>query len=1538
LTERSRRFRRWLRRLGLALGIAATLGAAALALVAGTAWGRARVLAALLDASRGAIAGSLQVRSLDRLSPFGVTLQGARLADPAASEVVSLEHVAVELAPFALLSGRIVVRSLTIGPGHVDLHGLDRADGGLLAALRPRSPAPPPSASSGEPPRVHIETLTLTGITLLAPDLAPPWADSSVRSLQASARVELDRGVAVELRSLSCELWRGGSAIARLDRASGQLARSGEGSALDAELRLAPELGGGGLGVHARAVLPSAGARLSFDVELGLATLHAADLAGLLQEPGLAGAFLGALDVEARASGTPDDVTAHARVGSAGGALVLDGKLLERHLASLQANVRGLRLDAVRAGLPDAALSLSLEAWADLVDRARVPLRVGWREGRLGSAVLPDLAASGVWTGSALEAIDLMLRRGPSELAARGAASTDGLFDLAVHADVRRDELHALSILAGLPRAPASALAADLRLVRRAGERWTIGGRASAARLAWPGLDVASARANVSLDGPLLGLSGDAEIVVEGLTSAGLAVRAASVRLDASPVEYRLRGNGHGAGASAALDLRARREPASMRLWGEGSARVDGLPLTLRLAPTRVGFDGSVRTEGIALAAGEAELRAAGSYTESEVALDAHARAVDLAKLTALLGIAGGWRGRGELELHVQGRPVEPRLEARVRARELAREGAPPLGATLGLVLDVAQRRASLDGVITGSAAAEPPPGGGWLDAAFSLTTALPAGNDGWKRWRGASHRAAIELRALELSGLARWLDRPLPLDGRLALSGVLSGSIEQPVVEATLRARLPGAFGLDPLSIEQRLAYEAGDLRLNASVDDARGRWLDVSARLELPAGLARDVTALGAHAPELADASHWSVSLDAARRSLGAVWTEAPPAARALEGLASLRVEHAPSREPAGHLSLLLEQRAVLALPSPGCAPADVRLDLGSTLQDGTLTVTLGAVQAGTRLVDGTAHVPVLFGPVLRGGGLVFGSMSGELVSRKLDLHALPLSCERARGTLDAHVRAEDLLGSTPLVEVDLSARGMSLGADTRLDLALRGHADRDDASLNAEIGAAGGSGSLSATLPISWLAGRLKVASDAPLRASAILDRLPIAPLLDPVGALSYASGSLSGRVDVTGTLRDPQPTGRIELRDAELTATALAQPLSDVQGRFSFDRRSLVIEDFRARDRGGSLQLSGTVARDDNAQSLAVKVSAKAKRFPLRQRGQVVATTSGRAEVEATISSERSSVRVQLIDVDTWLEKFQARTGIDLRAHPDYVMAGAAVAAPASDPAGKPPEAAPRSSTVRIDARDRFWIKREDFAIQLSTELEASIDGDAARVKGRVEINRGYLALMGRVFDVDRGSYLEFTGADPPDPAVSITAKYESRSSGQTVTVQITGRGSKPQLDFLVDGREASAIKALEALVGRRSSGSETSAKEDATSVVQGLTAGLLATSARRELGAAAPIIMIEPGERTGDGRIRAGFELDALVPHVLRDLVTGLYVEGIVERDGGGSAAGQSQQATTQAGVLVELYFPHQLFTTGQWGPGTSWSIDGGWQL
>ncbi|HXS18986.1 MAG TPA: hypothetical protein VN764_17425, partial [Polyangiaceae bacterium] len=118
-----------------------------------------------------------------------------------------------------------------------------------------------------------------------------------------------------------------------------------------------------------------------------------------------------------------------------------------------------------------------------------------------------------------------------------------------------------------------------------------------------------------------------------------------------------------------------------------------------------------------------------------------------------------------------------------------------------------------------------------------------------------------------------------------------------------------------------------------------------------------------------------------------------------------------------------------------------------------------------------------------------------------------------------------------------------------------------------------------------------------------------------------------------------------------------------------------------------------------------------------------------------------------------------------------------------------------------------------------------------------------------------------------------------------------------------------------------------------ATSQAQNFVSGLTAGILATAARRELGAAAPIIMIDPAEKSGEGRVRAGFELDSLVPPFLRPLVTGAYLEGVAARESQGNS-----NPSTQFGALLELYFPKNFFTAGQYGPGTTWSLDFGWQL
>jgi len=172
-------------------------------------------------------------------------------------------------------------------------------------------------------------------------------------------------------------------------------------------------------------------------------------------------------------------------------------------------------------------------------------------------------------------------------------------------------------------------------------------------------------------------------------------------------------------------------------------------------------------------------------------------------------------------------------------------------------------------------------------------------------------------------------------------------------------------------------------------------------------------------------------------------------------------------------------------------------------------------------------------------------------------------------------------------------------------------------------------------------------------------------------------------------------------------------------------------------------------------------------------------------------------------------------------------------------------------------------------------------------------------------------------------------LDITAQARSRGGSDMVTVKITGRARAPVLEFQINEQRASAVEAAQALfVSGATSGS---AKDQARSFVSGLSSGLLAVSARSELGEMMPILLVEPGSESSASRVRAGFELDSLVPSFLASVIRGVYVEGIFASGGG------QQQQDTGGGVLIELFLPHDFVTSGQYGPGETWSLDFGWE-
>jgi autotransporter translocation and assembly factor TamB len=1525
------RLRTWLGRIAkviLSLGVCLAL---ALWLTLGTTSGRARLLAWGLPKLNSVIPGQLRVAELAKLSPFGVELSALSLDDPARQRVVELVHVRLEFSPLQLLRGRIVIRSLELGPGQIDLSQVGVEGRGPIGALI--RPSPAPAAPDGAaPPYIRVESLRVHGLTLRAPELAPMGL-LEIRDLEVLARVEVDQTPVVALKSLSFELFRNQTHVGHVGSPGAGLERPGENS----WIKLQADLGALHVALDALGVLsPSpAAATAPLRARLDINGLRAEQLADWLAQPDLARAFTGELGLELTASGNLDDLSLQATLHSDAGAVALRLHALGRRQLELELQATGLVLAQLRPELPTAPLTLRLEGSADVGVRSRIPVRLRLHAAQFGKLELPELTGEAVWQAGHLTQLRSQATLGESSVQVEGDVDLQGPVELRARVDVRETELAALARALDGPAHSGGRVSADVRVSRNLAGELGLVGSVSVRQLSVPGLALERGDINLDLAGAPLELAGTLQARLRGLEAGDAKVRAVEVSLAGGPRNCRIRADVSLARLHAALDVRVTRDSQQAVVHGGATGEFDGTPFSLELARTRLELAGVLDTAGISVRSGAQSLRAVGTMGRPNSELVVTGHALDLARLSALLGLAPALSGHAELEARLSGSVASPRVKLSLEARQLSRSGQGQLDASVKANLDGGAGKFELAAHVASTPAAGP----NLVEAQLASSSAFVGGAGWMTRLTSAQNKLTLQVRHLDLALLGPWSGQTLPASGQVSLEARLEGAWTDPALHVELRGEIKPVGNPRSLQFEHSFDYADSQLRTALTLNDALGRWLDLGAELTLPGDAARDLKALLVEAPRLPDAAAWNLHLGVARRSLAklAVFPVPDQARVDLEG--TLEASHTAGTEPQAHARFRLIQNAAPSAVA-GCSDAGLQLELDTRLAEGQLKAVLIGMRDRQELLRATSNVQIALTPALRGAAPEFGAVASQISSRKLDLQNLPFLCQRLRGKLDATVDVVDLLGESPALRANISASGFSLGAEPALDVLLRGRADRDDASLELGISAPQGQAQVRAALPIDWSRAHFKLASGARLDANAVFRNLPIAALLDPGGAVSHAAGRLSGEVSVQGPIESPEPSGHLELEDGELTATALAQSLQKVRGRFEFKDKVLKITHFEAHDRDGLLQIDGRVNLHDPRQ-IDASLSVVVKDFPLRQQGQVVATTSAHAKIDAKISDALTEVSLVLKEADTWLEKTQARSGIRLQAHPDFAIQSAdggtsdpthALAASGGTPGPGQDEVA-QTTTLKLDATDHFWVKRDDFAIQLSTSLVVHIAAGRTLVKGRVDIHRGYLDLMGRVFDIDRGSHLEFIGSSVADPVVAIEARHERRSTGKTIKVKISGRGSHPELTFLIDDAEVSAGLALEALMDNGQHGSEASAKNDATSFVSGLTAGLLATSARRELGAAAPIIMIEPGEHAGDGRIRAGFELDALVPDVLAKLITGVYLEGIVTKEGS-----TNPQNSTQAGVLVELYFPYQLFSTGQWGPGTTWSIDWGWQL
>jgi translocation and assembly module TamB len=408
--------------------------------------------------------------------------------------------------------------------------------------------------------------------------------------------------------------------------------------------------------------------------------------------------------------------------------------------------------------------------------------------------------------------------------------------------------------------------------------------------------------------------------------------------------------------------------------------------------------------------------------------------------------------------------------------------------------------------------------------------------------------------------------------------------------------------------------------------------------------------------------------------------------------------------------------------------------------------------------------------------------------------------------------------------------------------------------------------------------------------------------------------------------------------LELEHGYLKVVPLGQQLSELGGTIVFHEDWAGVEKLTARDRNGTLTLKGS-AQLDGPIPTSVRLELKPDQFPVRQEASILARLTGNAILEADVGPEETDATITIEDLTVRMPDEPLRSLQELEPHSDVSIAGV------------DREAGTTSRPYRFQFNLRsptpFWVRRQDFAAQVETDLTAEYEEPELRLTGFLELNRGFFEVFGKRFEVDNGR-LDFAGDPSINPAVTLVAVHELPSRpGETVTVTVTGRLTRPTVQFASSIQDCSDRGAVISLLvsgrcggeRRQAPGEEQQAGQQAADFLAGITAGVLTLTAREEFGDVLPVIVIESGGQAfRSARVRAGFQADSFIPDFLRSVVRGAYVEGFFTA---GSTDDDRRRTTTSQrrdhGFLLELQFPYNIVGTGSFSPPDTWSVDLTWE-
>jgi translocation and assembly module TamB len=266
---------------------------------------------------------------------------------------------------------------------------------------------------------------------------------------------------------------------------------------------------------------------------------------------------------------------------------------------------------------------------------------------------------------------------------------------------------------------------------------------------------------------------------------------------------------------------------------------------------------------------------------------------------------------------------------------------------------------------------------------------------------------------------------------------------------------------------------------------------------------------------------------------------------------------------------------------------------------------------------------------------------------------------------------------------------------------------------------------------------------------------------------------ARGNAVVAASIRGSVRNPQVSGRMELSGASLYLADVPNGIDNASGVILFDRNRATVERLTAETGGGTVSLGGFL---EFGQPLVYRLRADVRQVRVRYPEDVSMTLAAQLALNGTSDASTLSGNVIL-----------NRASISARADLGRILASSSQ--PAVSPESESDYLRGVRFDVKVDSTPTFELDTS-LTRNVLTTVDLRLRGAPRQpvLTGDISVNSGDVELFGTRYTVNRGD-IRFLNPLRIEPTLDVN--LETRARGITVTVSLSGTPQRLNVNYSAD---------------------------------------------------------------------------------------------------------------------------------------------------